>query len=187
MSSLNVSCHVLFGLPHLLVPPSRAESTARVAGLDVMRCSTGSMNLLHLTATVFCRLPMPALQKAGVGNLFGNLFIHHMVLSWDSHYVTQTSSTEYVKHPICLFSCPPRFVRTDSNQHVKLHLGKNVCTLTKLFLSSISVIIRIILHRYIDAKVLEVFRNFNVFCFLFKDGTRYFVICHKNKVAILMF
>ena len=35
MSSVNVSRHVCFGLPHLLHPPSGVQSIISLAGLDV--------------------------------------------------------------------------------------------------------------------------------------------------------
>jgi len=55
MSSMNVSRHVRFGLPHLLHPPSGVQSVTRLAGLDVGRRSTCPMNLLRLVATMSCR------------------------------------------------------------------------------------------------------------------------------------
>ena len=57
ISSLRVSCHVRFGLPHLLLPPSGVPSITRQAGFDVGRRSTCPMNLLRLSATMsFCTI-----------------------------------------------------------------------------------------------------------------------------------
>ena len=64
MSSMNVSRHVRFGLPHLLHPPSGVQSITRLAGFDVGRRSACPMNLLRLVATMSCRSPMPALSRS---------------------------------------------------------------------------------------------------------------------------
>jgi len=60
-SSMSVSCHVLFGLSLLLLSLSGVQFIAMLTGLDVERRSTCPMNLLRLTATASCKLPMPAL------------------------------------------------------------------------------------------------------------------------------
>ena len=62
--SLQVSCHVRFGLSHLLLPPSGVQSITRLAGRDVGRRSTCPMNLLRLSATMSCRSPTPALDRS---------------------------------------------------------------------------------------------------------------------------
>ena len=63
-SSLHVSCHVCFGLPHLLLPPSGVQSITRLAGRDAGRCSTCPMNLLRLSATMSSRSAVPALVRS---------------------------------------------------------------------------------------------------------------------------
>jgi len=64
ISSANVSRHVRFGLPRLLLPPSGVQSNTKLAGLDVGRRSTCPMNLLRLVATVSCRSLTPALCRS---------------------------------------------------------------------------------------------------------------------------
>jgi len=61
ISSINVSRHVRFGLPHLLLLSSRIQSITRLAGLDVGRRNTCPMNLFCLFATVSCKSRKPAL------------------------------------------------------------------------------------------------------------------------------
>jgi len=64
ISSANVSRHVRFGLPRLLLPPSGVQSNTKLAGLDVGRRNTCPMNLLRLVVRVSCRSPTPAFCRS---------------------------------------------------------------------------------------------------------------------------
>jgi len=58
-SSFNVSCHVLFGLPTLLLPPSGLHIMARLAGLVVGSRKMCPTNRLRRVATVSCSAACP--------------------------------------------------------------------------------------------------------------------------------
>ena len=92
-SSLHVSCHVRFGLPHLLLPPSGVQSVTRLAGHDVGKHRRCPMNLLRLSATMSCRSPMSALDRS---SSFVMWSFHDTPIMSRSHLLLNTLSLLFV-------------------------------------------------------------------------------------------